>query len=466
MEQKEKTKVFIEKAIKVHGENYDYSEVEYVNAHDKIIIICNSCKHKNPNNIDECTFLQSPNGHLCGRGCNKCVDRTKRRSNIEDFIEKAIKVHGNKYDYSKFIYINNRIKGIIICRNENHGVFEFEQKSQNHLQGKGCSKCSGCYQPINDEFIENARKVHDNKYDYSKFIYINNRIKGIILCKNCNLEFEQCPSGHLQGNGCNNCVDRGGTQRYDNEIFIKKAEEIHGNTYSYLKVNYINSQTKVIITCKRHGDFEQNPSSHVGGCGCPICSGVYKKTTIDFINESNKIHKNIYDYSKVDYVGCKQKVIITCLLHGDFEQTPDSHIQGVGCPFCKNKTEGKLYKKVKEIYPSLITQFKQDWCKRIFNLPFDFCIPEYKIIIELDGSQHFIQVSNWSSPEDTFQNDKFKEECANNNLYSVIRLLQEDVLYDTYDWIKELCNTIEEIKKSDEITNFYLCKNDEYNKFV
>ena len=154
------------------------------------------------------------------------------------------------------------------------------------------------------------------------------------------------------------------------------------------------------------------------------------------------------------------------MLHGDFVQTPDSHIQGVGCPFCKNKTEGKLYKKVKEIYPSLITQFKQDWCKRIFNLPFDLCILEYKIIIELDGSQHFIQVSNWSSPEDTFQNDKFKEECANNNGYSVIRLLQEDVLYDTYDWIKELCNTIEEIKKSDEITNFYLCKNDEYNKFV
>ena len=184
MEQKEKTKVFIEKAIKVHGENYDYSEVKYINAHDKIIIICNSCKNKNPNNIDECKFLQSPNGHLCGRGCNKCVDRTKRRSNIEDFIEKARKVHGYKYDYSKFIYINATTKGIIICRNK-HGVFEFEQNSKNHLQGKGCSKCSGCYQPTNDEFIENARKVHGYKYNYSKFIYINTRIKGIILCNNC-----------------------------------------------------------------------------------------------------------------------------------------------------------------------------------------------------------------------------------------------------------------------------------------
>ena len=143
-----------------------------------------------------------------------------------------------------------------------------------------------------------------------------------------------------------------------------------------------------------------------------------------------------------------------------------NHISnGVWCPFCINKTEGKLYEKIQPLYPTILTQFKQEWCKKISYLPFDFVIPEYKIIIELDGPQHFQQISNWSSPEEQYKNDKYKEQCANDNGYSVIRLLQEDVFYDTYDWVKELCETIEEIKNGDEVVNVYLCKNGEYDAF-
>jgi very-short-patch-repair endonuclease len=133
--------------------------------------------------------------------------------------------------------------------------------------------------------------------------------------------------------------------------------------------------------------------------------------------------------------------------------------------FCKNKTEKKLYDILIIIYPTLVRQFKEEWCKNKTYLPFDFCIPELKIIIELDGPQHFQQVSNWSSPEEQFENDKYKEKCANDNEYSVIRILQEDVLNDRYDWLKDLCNTIEEIKNGDEVVNAYLCKNGEYECF-
>jgi very-short-patch-repair endonuclease len=117
------------------------------------------------------------------------------------------------------------------------------------------------------------------------------------------------------------------------------------------------------------------------------------------------------------------------------------------------------------LYPSLLRQYKQEWCKKRRHLPFDFCIPEYKIIIELDGPQHFLQVSNWSSPEEQFDNDKYKEECANDNNYSVIRLVQEDVLSDKYDWLKDLCGAIEELNNGDEIANVYLCKNGEYENY-
>ena len=114
-------------------------------------------------------------------------------------------------------------------------------------------------------------------------------------------------------------------------------------------------------------------------------------------------------------------------------------------------------------YPSLQQQFKVDWCKKKTYLPFDFVIPEHNIIIELDGPQHFIQISNWASPEETNINDKYKMESANKNNYSVIRLTQEDVFYDTYDWYNKLKENIEKIKDDKIIQNIYMCKNNEYN---
>jgi very-short-patch-repair endonuclease len=138
----------------------------------------------------------------------------------------------------------------------------------------------------------------------------------------------------------------------------------------------------------------------------------------------------------------------------------------MGCSLCTNKTEGILYVKLKTLYPTIIQQLKQEWCKKVSYLPFDFCIPEYNIIIELDGRQHFEIVSRFqNNPEEQLQIDKYKEKCANENGYSVIRILQEDVFYDEYDWCKELCDTIEEIIKGHKIVNVYLCKNGEYNDY-
>jgi len=150
-----------------------------------------------------------------------------------------------------------------------------------------------------------------------------------------------------------------------------------------------------------------------------------------------------------------------------FGSTLSSIIAGNWCPYCKNKTETKLLDALKPLYPTLITQFKQEWCKNINYLPFDFCIPEHKIIIELDGRQHFKQVSNWKCPEETFENDLFKETCANDNGYSVIRILQEDVLNDKYDWFDRIQTEIENIIKDDTIIhNVYMAEDGEYDKFI
>jgi very-short-patch-repair endonuclease len=453
--QRKTTKQFIEHALQIHGDKYDYSKVEYKSAKEKVIIICK----------EHGEFLQSPNSHLSKESdCIKCAGYYK--SNTEDFINKAkkIEVHRDKYDYSEVEYKSAVEKVIIICKD--HG--RFEQTPNHHLNGQGCYKCGhSMFIFTNDDFINNAKEIHDDKYDYSEIHYSRMDEKVIIICKKHGI-FEQTPSNHItHKQGCQKCANN---YLSNTNEFIEKAEKIHNDKYDYSKVNYINNHTNVTIVCKKHGDFEQTPQSHLSGCGCNFCGKelmkIKQKTDIDdFIKNANIKHNNKYDYSKINYINARTKITIICEKHGEFEQQPDSHLRGSGCPYCINKTEGKLREKITIFYPTLQTQFKQEWCKKTLYLPFDFCIPEYKIIIELDGPQHFRQISNWESPETQFDNDKYKEECANQNGYSVIRLLQEDVFYDTYNWVKELCDAIEEIKAFNGITNVYLCKNNEYDKY-
>ena len=139
--------------------------------------------------------------------------------------------------------------------------------------------------------------------------------------------------------------------------------------------------------------------------------------------------------------------------------------KGIWCSFCVNKTEQILSDKLKEIYITLEGQYKVDWCKNIRCLPFDFVIEERKIIIELDGKQHFEQIGKWQSPKETRKNDLYKMNCANENGYSIIRILQKDVYYNKYDWLNELINNIENITNDNRVQNIYMCKNNEYKDF-
>ena len=139
--------------------------------------------------------------------------------------------------------------------------------------------------------------------------------------------------------------------------------------------------------------------------------------------------------------------------------------KGIWCSFCVNKTELILYNKLHEHYNTIKRQYKVDWCKNKKHLPFDFVIEERKIIIELDGKQHFEQIGKWKSPEETRNNDLYKMKCANENGFSVIRILQEDVYNNKYDWLSELYETIEKITNENRVQNIYICKNNEYKDF-
>jgi len=204
-----------------------------------------------------------------------------------------------------------------------------------------------CYNTImkrktTQEFIEQAKKIHKNLYDYSQVKYINNQTKVIIICK-IHGHFLQAPSHHLLKKGCPSCK---GSKRKTTEEFIIEAKKIHRDTYNYSKVKYISNQTKVTITCPKHGDFFQIPSSHIyKKAGCPTCAIQHRtkkltKSVENFIEQANYIHKNSYDYSKIEYISSLKKIEIICKKHGAFWQSPSSHLQGKGCKKCsieKNK---------------------------------------------------------------------------------------------------------------------------------
>jgi len=301
---------FIEKATKVHNNKYIYDQVCYINGRTKVKIVCS--KHG--------VFEQIPKNHLHGRGCQKC---SFKAMDIEDFIERSVKVHGNRYDYSNTKIIKR--KATIYCKK--HGFFN--QNIHDHLNGHGCFKCFGSPKKSTEEFILEAKEIHNNKYDYSEVDYINALSKVIIICPKHG-RFTQTPSAHLTGYGCIKCGH--GTMTQDD--FIAKSKSIHGNLYDYSLVKYKKITSKVIILCASHGEFMQRPNDHLVGRGCKKCATDSSRlNTYDFIERAKEIHNNKYDYSKTDYVSMKTKVIIICPEHGEFLQTPSNHFH-YGCRKC------------------------------------------------------------------------------------------------------------------------------------
>lgn len=322
----------IERFKQIHKDKYDYSKVKYKDYHTKVCIIC----------PEHGEFWQTPANHLMGKGCDTCGhlqrwDTIGRLTN-EVFIERAIKVHGGKYDYSKVDLGHKDEKGRICIICPIHG--EFKQTPNNHLMGKGCKKCT--------------MKMLDAKPK------------------------EKIP--HI---------------KYTVEDFIDKAQSIHMNKYDYSKVEYVNNSTKVCIICPKHGEFWQTPSNHLAGRGCRKCA--YNNISLknrnskeNFIERAVKIHNNKYDYSKVEYTKNNEKVCIICPKHGEFWQTPSIHLDACGCPKCsKSRLERELSTFLTNHNIHFIEQADKKTLPWIDNLKPDFYLEEYNTIIECQGIQHF-----------------------------------------------------------------------------
>ena len=437
---------FILDSKKVWGDNiYDYSKLDYQGYQKKCTFIC--IKH----GIE---FQQTPAQHLHGAcGCKQC-QKEKLSKSLEQFLEDARKVHGNKYDYSKVEYKGYKEKICIIC--PKHG--EFWQLPTPHTQGEGCPHCERDRRSkTTEQFIKEAREIHGDKYDYSKVKYINRNTPVTIICP-IHGEFEQLPSNHLQGKGCLKCANKNVTTKE----FIEKARKIHNNKYDYSKVQYKTAKTPVIIICKKHGEFEQLPDVHLRGCGCPKCGteSMAQKQTLtqeEFIKRAKETHGDQYDYSKVNYQGIDTKVEIICPKHGSFWQTPYSHTkQKSGCPKCNHsKLEEDIMKLLEE------NKINYEYCIRTIpflnGLELDFYIPELNIGIECQGVQHFKPVDFNGQGLDIATNnywkqverDKIKKELCDKN---GINLLYYSNLGIEYPYkVYENVNEILKINKNERL---------------
>lgn len=254
MPSRKTTADFLAAAKGVHADRYDYNLVEYVRNSDPVRIICH----------EHGEFPQTPAAHLRGSGCPKCGG-TKRLT-TEEFVRKANSVHGGAYSYERAEYKNQLTKVAVTC--PKHG--NFWVTGGNHLSGKGCPKCAGNVPLTTEEFVEKARAIHGDRYDYGKAVYVRSQKKITITCP-IHGDFEQTPNNHLTGSGCFDC-NRTGAAPMSHDEFLRLAKERHGDTYDYSKTKYDRSHIVVDIVCRAHGVFSQMPEKHLAGQGCPSCA--------------------------------------------------------------------------------------------------------------------------------------------------------------------------------------------------
>lgn len=270
----------------------------------------------------------------------------------------------------------------------------------------------------------------------------------------------------------------------DCQMCFDKSIASHENSKYWSDANHIsprrvfkNSNTKYFFNCTCGHQISQTPNKVNQNVWCPYCAS--KKLCNDanceycfnksFASVNRSTFWSIQNTLSPRFMfkGSDKYVYFNCEAGHEFKsRLGNITYNNRWCPHCRHKTEEKLFNAFRDLGYDIRRQVRYSWCTNEntnIQLPFDFVIEEYKLIIELDGSQHFKQIMNWKSPELQQTIDKYKMMCANINDYTVVRIPQIDVFCDTYDWI----NSIESnIFQHDLPCCIYIAINDIYNNHV
>lgn len=405
---------FERRARKVHGDRYDYSKVKYTLSENTVEIVC----------PEHGSFFQTANRHLGGSICPKCAAANRvlvNKYTQEEFVTKANAVHNNKYSYDQVVYESTTSKVSIGC--PVHGLFD--QTAGAHLSGQGCPDCGGRKQSNTEEFVKKAKAVHGDRYDYSKVDYVK-AIKPVVITCRIHGDFPQSPNNHLNGAGCPKCT---AMAIPDTETFVRRAQRKHGDRYDYSKTSYTGAHNRVTIGCHIHGDYEQVAADHLRGAGCHKCGiieGAKKKsyTTEEFKQRARAVHGDRFDYSKSVYVDDKTPLTIICPKHGEFLQRPAAHIRSNGCRVC-SASKGELLIAETLVAEGIkyIHEYRLPGTK--YKYRYDFYIPEYNLLIEYHGVQHYKHTAFFGDKQSfraILERDALKQSLALSMKYNFVAI--------------------------------------------
>ena len=453
----------------------------------KYIFNCNVCQHE---------FISGLDNIINGKWCSYCANQKLcSDNNCNICFEKSFASH----EKAKYWSNKNELTPRQVFKNSNiKFLFDCECKHEINIalnNGNWCSFCSNppkqlcsednCNICFEKSFASNEKaKYWSNKNELtSRQVFKSSGKKYIFNCNDCNHEIELSLRNISSGNWCSYCANQKLCYKNTCNYCFEKSFASHEKAKYWSDKNELKpinvfkfTNLKYIFDCHICNHSFENNLNNI--CSkeqwCPYCSKPCSQLCLKdcsfCFNNSFASHEKSKEFSNKNNInprfifkGSHKKYIFNC------NQCNHEYETIIGneswCPYCVNKTEQKLYDDLLPLYPNLIHQFRIEWCKNKTFLPFDFVLEDIKIIIELDGRQHFKQVRDWKSPEEQQKTDKYKMLCANNNGFSVIRILQEDVYYDSYDWLNELKCNIDKISKENKIQNIYMCKNNEYNIF-
>ena len=404
------TKEFIKRAKNIHGDKYSYKKSLYQNSKKKLIITCKVDGHGD--------FEQTPGGHLINKsGCPKCKGGIK--SNKEEFINKAMAFHGNLYDYSKVVYKNSSTNVKIKCKK--HGFFE--QSPNKHLS-HGCKKCGhelgiSKITHSGNQFVEKARNVHGNLYDYSRVKYVRSRSRVIIICPKHG-EFLQTPDMHISGNGCPYCAGKKvGPLNNVEFLYPKVAAEWHP-TKNVILPSEISpgSRKKIWFVCNKGHEYQTNlvHRTKPNPTGCPYCSGnkISDENNLNarFPKIAKEWHPKKNKLKAIEVMpGSPKKYWWLCPKGHEYKASPDKRTgSGTSCPFCTSQTstqEMRIMAELNYLGIKILSRYKYK------NIEFDVYLPDFNIGIEYDGSY-------WHRHNEN--KDKNKNKFAKKNNINLIRI--------------------------------------------
>lgn len=403
--------------------------------------------------------------------------------NKNEFIEKV----NSKYGVGKYTilgeYKNNKSKILTKC---NTCGYEWEVNAGNFINvcKVGCPKCA-CKKShdeaklTTEEIIKRGKKLYGNRYLYDKIDSLNRDEKGRVCftCNVCGEDFWERPALFLKNDrrikaNCPNCV-RKTTEKnikireekhknyldnyvHDTESFIKKLNKKFPNFYDTSETIYINSNTDVVLIHDGH-KIIATPASVLGNKK-PILQNKIHNTN-SFISKAKIIHKNKYKYFHTIYKSAKDKVLITCPIHGDFLQIPNNHLNGNGCPYCRSS---KLELEMKSILDEFSIEYiEKQHFKWLGRQHLDFYLPQYNIAIECQGEQHFNDVVIYDSKKHNIERDTIKyNKCKKNGIKMLYffpkKTVIKNLLNEEFNHIYSIKNSFKSKEKILTYLNSYI----------